>query len=192
MLSTGLGLVFGAWFGFRVRHSPRFYTRQGQIKDDVERTLRYWHADKKLLRFVRYAADKHGFRPGQFRSKKGGISSNSSHVHGASWCIMVHDACLCGRSDEGLKRFESWTARVPFNHPRSSHDSSTGLQVEPVRGFLISMTMTRPDVGCNFSHVLAILPCFVTCLPCSMHSAFSSSHCSVQDEEASQTSCLHS
>ena len=76
--SSGLGLVFGAWFGFRVRHSPRFYTRQGQIKDDVERTLRYWHADKKLLRFVRYAADKHGFRPGQFSSKKGGISSNSS------------------------------------------------------------------------------------------------------------------
>jgi len=76
--SSGLGLVFGAWFGFRVTHSPQFYTRQGQIKDDVERTLRYWHADKKLLRFVRYGADKNGFRPGQFKSNKGGISSNSS------------------------------------------------------------------------------------------------------------------
>jgi len=76
--SCGLGLVFGAWFGFRVTHNPQFYTRQGQIKDDVERTLRYWHADKKLLRFARYGADKNGFRPGQFKSNKGGISSNSS------------------------------------------------------------------------------------------------------------------
>ena len=76
--STRLGLVFGAWFGVRVTHNPSFYTRCGQIKDDVERTLRYWHADKRVLRYSRYAANKGSFCPGQFKPNKGGISSNSS------------------------------------------------------------------------------------------------------------------
>ena len=56
--STRLGLVYGAWFGLRVTHNPSLYTRGGQIKDDVERTLRYWHLDRKSLRFMRYGADK--------------------------------------------------------------------------------------------------------------------------------------
>ncbi|CAJ1396817.1 unnamed protein product [Effrenium voratum] len=82
--SNRLGLVYGAWFGIRVTHKPQLYTRQGQIKDDVERTLRYWHHDGKLLRFTRYSADKNSFRPGQFGCKKGGISSSSSpQAHGA-------------------------------------------------------------------------------------------------------------
>ncbi|CAE6910604.1 unnamed protein product [Symbiodinium sp. CCMP2592] len=77
--SQRLGLVYGAWFGFRVTHDPRLYTRTGQIKDDVERTLRYWHADKGVLRFMRYGADKLSYKPGRFSSTKGGISANSSH-----------------------------------------------------------------------------------------------------------------
>ncbi|CAE7706271.1 unnamed protein product [Symbiodinium sp. CCMP2456] len=77
--SQRLGLVYGAWFGFRVTHERRFYTRTGQIKDDVERTLRYWHADKGVLRFMRYGADKQSYKPGRFSSRKGGISANSSH-----------------------------------------------------------------------------------------------------------------
>lgn len=76
--STRLGLVYGAWFGFRVTHNPGFYTRSGRIKDDVERTLRYWHADHAVLRYVRYGADKKCFKPGQFSAKKGGISASSS------------------------------------------------------------------------------------------------------------------
>jgi len=76
--STRLGLVYGAWFGLRVTHNPSLYTRGGQIKDDVERTLRYWHLDRKSLRFMRYGADKKSFRPGCFAGKKGGISANSS------------------------------------------------------------------------------------------------------------------
>ncbi|OLQ15563.1 hypothetical protein AK812_SmicGene189 [Symbiodinium microadriaticum] len=77
--SQRLGLVYGAWFGFRVTHERRFYTRTGQIKDAVERTLRYWHADKGILRFMRYGADKLSYKPGRFSSTKGGISANSSH-----------------------------------------------------------------------------------------------------------------
>ena len=70
MLSTGLGLVFGVWFGFHVTHSPRFYTRQGQIKDDVERTLRYWLPTS----VIRIKERRHFLQ--------------LAHVHGASWCIM--------------------------------------------------------------------------------------------------------
>ena len=61
--STRLGLVYGAFFGLRVLHDPRRYTRQGQVKDDVERSLRYWHLDGKILRFMRYGAAAGCARP---------------------------------------------------------------------------------------------------------------------------------
>jgi len=80
--SPKLGLVYGACFGFRVCHAAERYTRFGQVKDDVERTLRYWHCDGKVLRFERYGVTK-AHKPGQFQVNKGGISSASSvEAHG--------------------------------------------------------------------------------------------------------------
>merc|ERR1719491_639454 len=75
--STDLGLVYGAFFGFKVLHRADHYTRFGQIKDDVERCLRYWHLDGKVLRFMRYCVQK-THKPGQFFVNKGGISAGSS------------------------------------------------------------------------------------------------------------------
>lgn len=75
--SSTLGLVYGAFFGFRALHDPERYTRFGQIKDDVERSLRYWHKDGIILRFNRYAVIK-AQPPGKFHASKGGISAGSS------------------------------------------------------------------------------------------------------------------
>jgi len=74
---TKLGLMYGALFGFRALHDPERYTRFGQIKDDVERSLRYWHKDGIILRFTRYAVVK-AQPPGKFHARKGGISAGSS------------------------------------------------------------------------------------------------------------------
>jgi len=76
-VNTSLGLVYGAFFGFRVRKHEGRYTRFGQVKDDVERSLRYWHHDRIILRFQRYAVSK-AHKPGKFMAKKGGISAASS------------------------------------------------------------------------------------------------------------------
>jgi len=77
--SEKLGLVYGAFFGFRVLHDQRRYTRYGQVKDDVERTLRYWHCDGKVVRFNRYGVVKDRCHlVGKFHAKKGGISAESS------------------------------------------------------------------------------------------------------------------
>merc|ERR1711865_823282 len=76
-VNTNLGLVYGAFFGFRVRKHEGRYTRFGQVKDDVERSLRYWHHDRIILRFQRYAVSK-AHKPGKFMAKKGGISAASS------------------------------------------------------------------------------------------------------------------
>lgn len=74
-----LGLVYGAFFGIRALHEQRRYTRYGQVKDDVERSLRYWHCDGVALRFQRYAAVKDRCQlVGKFHAKKGGISAGSS------------------------------------------------------------------------------------------------------------------
>ena len=94
--STKLGLVYGAFFGFRVLHDARRYTRSGQVKDDVERTLRHWHLDGKILRFKRYSADKNTYKPGIFTPKKGGISANSSEAEHtaearAATCRLVEE-----------------------------------------------------------------------------------------------------
>lgn len=75
--TTRLGLIYGAFFGFRVLHDPSLYTRFGQIKDDVERSLRYWHRDGVVIRFKRYALVKMQ-KPGKFIASKGGISAGSS------------------------------------------------------------------------------------------------------------------
>ena len=74
-MRTGLELVYGACFGVRVLHESSLDTRYGQVKDDLERTLRYWHRDKVVLRFSRYAVKKRK-RPGTFGAKAGGISAS--------------------------------------------------------------------------------------------------------------------
>lgn len=109
--SMRLGLVYGAWFGIRVQHNPRLYTRGGQIKDDVERTLRYWHADKRLLRFMRYGADKRSFKPGQFSMKKGGISATSS--------LEKHSAEAQAAVTSLVNEFGAYV-RFPKAHEKSS------------------------------------------------------------------------
>eukprot|EP00927_Polykrikos_kofoidii_P040396 TRINITY_DN34540_c0_g2_i1.p1 TRINITY_DN34540_c0_g2~~TRINITY_DN34540_c0_g2_i1.p1 ORF type:complete len:1202 (+),score=176.10 TRINITY_DN34540_c0_g2_i1:1-3606(+) len=80
-LSSSLALIFGACFGFICLHEKELYTAYGQVKDDVERTLRYWHRDRVVLRFMKYAISKK-HRPGSHMAKKGGISSSlSSDAH---------------------------------------------------------------------------------------------------------------
>jgi hypothetical protein len=111
-----LGLVYGAFFGLRVLHDHRRYTRFGQVKDDVERTLRYWHYDRKVLRFARYGVYKdNAHLVGKFHAKKGGISSMSSaEAHAAEG-----KQALIGMLDE----FASPYARLA----RPGDRSSTGL-----------------------------------------------------------------
>ncbi|CAE8632198.1 unnamed protein product [Polarella glacialis] len=58
-------------------HFASRYTRFGQVKDDVERSLRYFHQDKLVLRYKRYAVQK-THKPGVFNAHKGGISAASS------------------------------------------------------------------------------------------------------------------
>ncbi|CAE8587139.1 unnamed protein product [Polarella glacialis] len=70
-----LGLVFGAFFGFIALHERELYTKHGQVKDDLERSLRYWDRDRVVLRFTHYACRK-THKPGAFNTKKGGISSS--------------------------------------------------------------------------------------------------------------------
>jgi len=114
--SMTLGLVFGAFFGFRVLRDPRRYTRYGQVKDDVERSLRYWHCDGAIIRYTRYAAVKN-YRQlvGKFSAKKGGISAGS--------CAEKHEAeskrALVGMLDE----FASSYARLA----KPGEPSSCGL-----------------------------------------------------------------
>jgi len=75
--SEKLGLIYGAFFGIRVLKDAARYTRYGQVKDDVERTLRYWHCDRAMIRFRRYSVEK-THKPGKFGASKGGISAASS------------------------------------------------------------------------------------------------------------------
>eukprot|EP00969_Alexandrium_andersonii_P017001 744605-Alexandrium_andersonii.AAC.1 len=46
VVDYGLGLIYGAMFGFMVQHPKAVVvpidTCFGDIRDDVERTLRYW------------------------------------------------------------------------------------------------------------------------------------------------------
>jgi len=105
-VSSSLGLIYGAFFGFYALQDPGRYTRFGQIKDDVERSLRYWHKDGIILRFTRYAVVK-AQPPGKFHARKGGISAGSSEE--------AHKE----RGDQALKAilddFASPHARFPRN-----------------------------------------------------------------------------
>jgi len=73
-VDTKLGLVYGAFFGFVCLHEQDLYTHFGAVKDDVERTLRYWHRDRVVLRFLEYAVHK-AQPPGNHKKTKGGISA---------------------------------------------------------------------------------------------------------------------
>uniref|UniRef100_A0A7S4V4L4 Uncharacterized protein n=1 Tax=Alexandrium monilatum TaxID=311494 RepID=A0A7S4V4L4_9DINO len=90
---TSLGLVYGAFFGFRVLHEAERYSRFGQVKDDVERTLRYWHLDGIVLRFGRYAVVK-THKPGCFGGRKGGISASLSAEGHAAEGMKALEAIL--------------------------------------------------------------------------------------------------
>lgn len=92
-VSKQLALAYGALFGFICCHEEELYTHYGQIKDDVERSLRYWHRDRVILRFLCFACRKRD-RPG-FKAKKGGISSGmrpEAHRRQGLWALrsMVH------------------------------------------------------------------------------------------------------
>lgn len=108
--SKKLGLIYGAFFGIKVAHDAQFYTRYGQVKDDVERTLRYWHADKVILRFILYGVEK-THRPGKFNVKKGGISLNSSEEKHAA---EITKAC-----SSLIDEFASAYARLPREGERA-------------------------------------------------------------------------
>lgn len=70
-----LGLTYGALFGFIALHEPELYSQYGQVKDDLERSVRYFHRDRVLIRFGRVGAKKN-FTPGVFNKNKGGISAS--------------------------------------------------------------------------------------------------------------------
>eukprot|EP00746_Dinoflagellata_sp_MGD_P013597 gnl/MRDRNA2_/MRDRNA2_129444_c0_seq1.p1 gnl/MRDRNA2_/MRDRNA2_129444_c0~~gnl/MRDRNA2_/MRDRNA2_129444_c0_seq1.p1 ORF type:complete len:800 (-),score=198.46 gnl/MRDRNA2_/MRDRNA2_129444_c0_seq1:23-2422(-) len=112
--SKSLGLVYGAFFGFKALHDHRRFTRFGQVKDDVERTLRYWHLDGAVLRFMRYGVEK-SFKPGKFHATKGGISANSSED--------LHTA----EAMEALQGILDEFARPYVRFPKPGERSSCGL-----------------------------------------------------------------
>jgi len=109
--TTKLGLVYGACFGFRVLHDASRYTRYGQVKDDVERSLRYWHKDQIMLRFRRYAVVK-SHKPGQFSARKGGISAGSSAEKHAAEI----DRALRGMLEEFAKPYASLPGEGEKSH----------------------------------------------------------------------------
>eukprot|EP00434_Breviolum_minutum_P024713 symbB.v1.2.021826.t1/scaffold1881.1/size97231/4 len=70
-----LGLSYGALFGFIALHDKELYTQHGQVKDDLERSVRYFHRDRIIIRFGRVGCKKN-FTPGVFNKHKGGISAS--------------------------------------------------------------------------------------------------------------------
>jgi hypothetical protein len=111
---TKIGLVYGAFFGFRVRHDARRYTRFGQVKDDVERTLRYFRCDNAVVRFTRYGIEK-AHPPGKFLRTKGGISAEST--------AEKHEAEGRRALESLLEEFAAPYARLP----RPGEKTSCGL-----------------------------------------------------------------
>ena len=72
----GPGLVYGACFGFLASGDPSLRSKHGQVKDDLERSLRYMSkCDGKITRLMEYAVVKKD-RPGVFKTSKGGISQS--------------------------------------------------------------------------------------------------------------------
>mmetsp|Transcript_47513 Transcript_47513/g.137237 ORF Transcript_47513/g.137237 Transcript_47513/m.137237 type:complete len:721 (+) Transcript_47513:51-2213(+) len=118
--SIKLGLVYGAFFGIRALHDSRRYTRFGQVKDDVERTLRYWHHDGVFLRFKRYAVTK-SHKPGMYAAGKGGISAETS--------AAVHEM-EATRALQGIVKDFAWRyVRLP--DPGESSNMVCGLIWHP-------------------------------------------------------------
>ncbi|CAE7434268.1 dbp9 [Symbiodinium sp. CCMP2456] len=115
-ISTALGLVYGALFGFRVLHDPDLYTRFGQVKDDLERSLRYWHRDGVVVRFRRMSCTK-AQRPGVYASRKGGISASI----GETGHKLQGDFALARLSE----RFSQYI-RLPNPEIDQKRDPSTG------------------------------------------------------------------
>ncbi|CAJ1450721.1 unnamed protein product [Effrenium voratum] len=74
-VNTKLGLVYGAFFGFVCLHEKELYTQHGQVKDDLERSLRYWDRDRVVIRFGHLVCKK-SHKPGAFDTNKGGISAS--------------------------------------------------------------------------------------------------------------------
>jgi len=74
-VTTDLGLIYGAMFGFRASHDEKFYTKYGQIKDDLERSLRYFKADGGILRYKGVMVQK-CYTPGEFKKNKAGICAH--------------------------------------------------------------------------------------------------------------------
>ncbi len=73
-MDLGLGLIFGGMFGITATGDSERYSKYGQIRDDVERSMRYWHLDKVLVRFMDVAVHKTS-PPGVWKFDKGGISA---------------------------------------------------------------------------------------------------------------------
>ena len=44
-IDLGLGLIFGGMFGIIATGDSDRYSKYGQIRDDVERSMRYWHLE---------------------------------------------------------------------------------------------------------------------------------------------------
>ena len=71
--TTALGLVYGSFFGFENSHDMKFQSVFGQVRDDVERTLRFYH-HAGIFRWCAIGCKKLK-EPGCYRPNGGGISA---------------------------------------------------------------------------------------------------------------------
>ena len=76
-----LGLVYGAFFGLQVSHDEFFYSKYGGVKDDIERSVRYYHKTG-IFRFISFAVIKLD-RPGTYKVVGGGNSSQMTKTQHA-------------------------------------------------------------------------------------------------------------
>ena len=81
-LKLNLQLVYGACFGFIATHKEELDTKFGQVKDDVERSLRFHRMDGHTLRFMLYTVTKKK-KGGTFGVNAGGISASLGSA--AAW-----------------------------------------------------------------------------------------------------------
>ena len=77
-----LQLIYGACFGFIATHKEELDTKFGQVKDDVERSLRFHRMDGRTLRFMLYTLTKKK-KGGTFAVDAGGISASLGSA--AAW-----------------------------------------------------------------------------------------------------------
>lgn len=143
-VTTRLGLAYGAFFGLKALHESRRYTRYGQVKDDVERTLRYWHSDGIVPRFARYAIVKDRCKMvGKFHARKGGISAGSS----ADEHQAEANRALAGMLKEFASKYARlakpgetsscglfWRTEMDEGEDGSTNDSVDGVDTDAGRG----------------------------------------------------------